>query len=305
MVSIEVRGIVKDYPSQRALHGVDLTVERGEIVGLLGPNGAGKTTLLRILAGALGPTAGTARIEDLDVVTDSMEVRRRVGYLPENAPLYAEMTPRQYLKFIARVRRSSPADMERAVSRCGVSEMLDRPIGHLSKGYRQRVGLAQAILHWPPILLLDEPTSGLDPNQITSIRRLIQEIGEQRTVILSSHILSEVEATCDRVLIIDEGRIRADGTTAELASRVEGGRTLVLELAGGDTGEVAAELLRLDGVVRAEPRGPNSVVVTASEDVRAAVFGAAVDHGWTLLELRSETRSLENVYLSLLNPPEA
>ncbi len=302
MASIEVRGIVKDYPSQRALSGVELTVERGEIVGLLGPNGAGKTTLLRILAGALGPTAGSARIEGLDVVVDSLEVRRRVGYLPENAPLYAEMTPRQYLQFMARVRRANAADVERAVERCGITEMLDRPVAHLSKGYRQRVGLAQAILHWPSILLLDEPTSGLDPNQITAIRSLIREIGEERTVILSSHILSEVEATCDRVLIIDEGSIRADGTTAELASRVEGGRTLVLELEDGDPEAMAAELSQLAGVVRAEPRGEASVLVTASEDVRAAVFGAAVDHGWTLLELRSETRSLENVYLSLLNP---
>ncbi len=301
MGTIEVRGIVKDYPGHRALHGIHLEVQRGEIVGLLGPNGAGKTTLLRILSGALGPSAGRATIEGFDVVTESLEVRRRVGYLPENAPLDTEMTPRQILAFMAGVRRGvGEAEVERAVERCGLDDVLDRPIEHLSKGYRQRVGLAQAILHWPPILLLDEPTTGLDPTQIAEIRALIREIGRDRTVVLSSHILGEVEATCDRVVIIDRGRIRADGTAAELAARVAGVRRLAVEIGGADDGDAAAALGALPGVVRVDAGRDGRLALEAEGDVRAAVFAAVVERGWTLLELRTEVQSLESVYLSLV-----
>ena len=300
MTAIEVHGIVKDYPGIRALDGVDLTVERGEIVGLLGPNGAGKTTLLRILTGGLAPTEGTATIEGNDVVSESLTVRRRVGYLPESAPLYPEMTPRQYLRFMGAVRRTCAEDEGRAVDRCGIGGVLDRPIAHLSKGYRQRVGLAQAILHWPATLLLDEPTSGLDPNQIVEIRDLIREIGQERTVILSSHILSEVEATCDRVVIIDHGRIAAIGATAELATRASDGWRLTVELEGVPADEAIDALVALPGITTAEPTGARTVLVRADADVRAAIFGEVVGRGWTLLELRSERHSLESVYRSLV-----
>ncbi len=303
MAAIEVDGITKDYPGARALDGVSFTIERGRIVGLLGPNGAGKTTLLRILTGTLAPTAGTATLDGYDAIADSFEVRRRLGYLPENAPLYPEMTPREYLAFMARVRHvAGTAEVDRAVERCGIGDVLDRPVGQLSKGYRQRVGLAQAILHWPPILLLDEPTSGLDPQQIAEIRRLIRELGEERTVVLSSHILGEVEATCDRVLIIDRGRVRAGGTTEELAARVEDGRLLHVELGGVERERAVRELTALDGVVEAAVAG-EALRVTASRDVRAAIFRLAVDRGWTLLELRADPLSLESVYLTLTGNP--
>ena len=298
MSAIEARGLVKDYPGVRALDGVDIHVERGEIVGLLGPNGAGKTTLLRILTGGLAPTEGSALIEGMDVITQSLDVRRTVGYLPESAPLYPEMTPRQYLRFMAAVRRTTAEEEARAVDRCGIGGVLDRPIGHLSKGFRQRVGLAQAILHWPTTLVLDEPTSGLDPNQIFEIRDLIREIGEERTVILSSHILSEVEATCDRVVIIDQGRIRVEGVPEDLASQTEQEVRLTLELAE-DVAEAAADAMtELDGVSRAEAGEGRLVVVTAERDVRGDVFRAVVEQGWTLLELHSERHSLERVYRS-------
>ena len=296
MTAIEAQGLVKDYPGVRALGGVDIHVERGEIVGLLGPNGAGKTTLLRILTGVLAPTEGHASIEGMDVVTRSLDVRRTVGYLPESAPLYPEMTPRQYLRFMGAVRRTGPDEEARAVERCGIGAVLDRPIGHLSKGYRQRVGLAQAILHWPTTLVLDEPTSGLDPNQIVEIRDLIREIGEERTVILSSHILSEVEATCDRVVIIDGGRIRAQGTTQDLASQAVAQMRLTLELAEDEGAAVATALAGIAGVTRAEAEQGRVVSVTSERDVRADVFRAVVEGGWTLLELHSEQQSLERVY---------
>jgi len=300
MAAIDARGIAKDYPGVRALDGVDLTVERGEIVGLLGPNGAGKTTLLRILTGGLAPTEGTASIEGLDVVSESLAVRRQVGYLPESAPLYPEMTPRQYLRFMGAVRRTGAEDEARAVDRCGIAAVMDRPIAHLSKGYRQRVGLAQAILHWPTTLLLDEPTSGLDPNQIAEIRDLIREIGQERTVILSSHILSEVEATCDRVIIIDHGRSAAQGATAELTDRAGDRWRLTVELDGVPGSEASGVLQSLPGVVSADVVSGQSLRVTADVDVRGAIFGAAVERGWTLLELRSERHSLESVYRSLV-----
>ena len=301
MAAIEVSGIVKDYPGVRALDGVDLTVQRGEILGLLGPNGAGKTTLLRILTGGLAPTEGSARVEGCDVVTESLRVRRQVGYLPESAPLYPEMTPRQYLGFMGAVRRTSDQDEARAVDRCGIGAVLDRPIAELSKGYRQRVGLAQAILHWPSTLILDEPTSGLDPNQIAEIRDLIREIGQERTVILSSHILSEVEATCDRVAIIDSGQIVGQGTTTDLSRGLSETQNLELEVRDVDAVEVAGTLSGLPGVRDAAPIGEGAVRLTASEDVRAAVFEEVVERGWTLLEMRSERQSLERVYRSLVS----
>ncbi len=302
MAAIEVRGLVKEYPGARALDGVDVTVERGEIVGLLGPNGAGKTTLLRTLAGTLAPTDGTATIDDLDVVTRSLEVRRRVGYLPEHAPLYPEMTPRQYLRFMAAVRRvTADADLDRAVERCGVARVLDRPIGHLSKGYRQRVGLAQAILHWPATLLLDEPTSGLDPNQIAEIRDLIREIGRERTVILSSHILSEVEATCDRVLIIDAGRIVGEGTPADLAADTTERHAVTVELADAAAADALPVFEQVDGVRAVAADGERRVTLQTERDVRADLFRAAVEQGWTLQELHSERRSLESVYRALVS----
>ena len=305
MTAIQTDRVGKDYPGVRALDGVTFSVERGEIVGLLGPNGAGKTTLLRILSGALAPTSGHAAVDGHDVVSESYEVRRRLGYLPENAPLYPEMTPREYLRFMAAVRRLRGAGgVTRAVERCGIGDVLDRPIGQLSKGYRQRVGLAQAVLHWPPILLLDEPTSGLDPHQIAEIRTLIREIGSERTVILSSHILGEVEATCDRVMIIDGGRIRARGTTADLADHVERSRHLHVELVGGESATAAEVFSGIEGVTSVEPGEGGKLELTASDDVRAAVFRAAVEHGWTLVELRSAHPSLESVYLALTGSRE-
>ncbi|MFN7146160.1 MAG: ABC transporter ATP-binding protein, partial [Myxococcota bacterium] len=257
-VMIEVRELSKHYGGFPALGGVSFRVDSGEIVGFLGPNGAGKTTTMKILTGFLSPTGGAAKVAGFDVVTESLEVRRRIGYLPESAPIYAEMRVIDYLDFIGRVRGMPQAErvtaIERAATECDVTDRLHQRIGTLSKGYRQRVGLAQALLHQPPILILDEPTSGLDPNQILAIRNLIRRIGRSRTVILSTHILQEVQATCDRVLILNRGAIVADAPTEQIQSTARGGALVKVVLGAGTvrltTPALKALLEGLPGVTR-------------------------------------------------------
>src|SRR6516162_2216540 len=225
MISIE--GLSKSYGATQALRGVSFEVPRGQVVGFLGPNGAGKTTTMRILAGYASPTSGSAKVGGIDVVLDPIASRRMIGYLPENNPLYEEMMVLDFLHFVARVRGVAAGEererIKNAVERCGLKSVISRDIGQLSKGFRQRVGLAQAILHDPDLLILDEPTSGLDPNQIAEIRHLIKELGREKTVILSTHILSEVQSTCGRVLIINEGKLVADDSPERLALGGGGG----------------------------------------------------------------------------------
>ena len=308
MPSIQVSELRKTYGDVVAIDGVTFSVEPGEVVGFLGPNGAGKTTTMKILAGYISATGGSARVADLDVQTESLEVRRRIGYLPENAPVYRDMTVRGYLRFVCDVRGLSGAERDRSITavagQVGLESVMDRPIEELSKGFRQRVGLAQALVHDPEILILDEPTTGLDPNQIADIRDLIIEIGRTRTVLLSTHILQEVKAVCGRVLIVSKGRIVGFGTPAELEAQAAGGcRVDVVLRAEGD---VAGALAGLPGVAEVrdaagEGAGTVGLSVTAQGDAdpRDAIFALAVERGWTLLQLNRQQRSLEDAFREL------
>ena len=308
MSSIEVRDLRKVYGETVAIDGISFEVEPGEVVGFLGPNGAGKTTTMKVLAGFISPTGGSARIDGLDVQSDSLAVRQRIGYLPESAPVYRDMLVRDYLRFVCDVRQMPRTERERRLGevadQVGLTEVLARPIEELSKGYRQRVGLAQALIHDPPILILDEPSSGLDPNQIVGIRDLIREIGRTRTVLLSTHILGEVQAVCGRVLIVNEGRIVGFGTPAELEARARGGSRIEVTVRGeGDLGGLLAGLPGVREVRAAAGEGAGTLGCTvyadSDHDPREAIFGAVVTAGWSLLELRREGQSLEDAFRDL------
>jgi ABC-2 type transport system ATP-binding protein len=310
MISIE--GLTKTYGATRALRGVSFEVPRGQVVGFLGPNGAGKTTTMRILAGYAVPTAGTAKVAGIDVVLDPIASRRMIGYLPENNPLYEEMMVLDFLQFVARVRGVPAAEQRQrihnAVEHCGLKTVIGKDIGQLSKGFRQRVGLAQAILHDPDLLILDEPTSGLDPNQIVEIRHLIKELGREKTVVLSTHILSEVQSTCSRVLIINEGKLVADDSPERLAVGEGGTVNVVLtSRVGGalQAAEVRSVLERIPGVSAvesAESEGNGTLGFAlryGKEDPRRALFETAVKHGLLLLEVRRKHVSLEETFRKL------
>ncbi len=240
---IEVRGLSKYYGDVAAVRDITFDVARGEVLGFLGPNAAGKTTTMRILAGFMPPSAGTASVAGYDVLTDSLQARRHIGYLPESVPLYREMTVRSYLDFMATLRgmrrlKARKARIDIVLSLCQVDHMADRPIDRLSKGYRQRVGLAQALVHNPDVLILDEPTAGLDPAQIIEVRDLIRDLGKEHTIILSTHILSEVEHICQRVMIINEGRLVAEDSREQLRSRLKGSEEIYIQVAGPPSSEV-------------------------------------------------------------------
>ncbi len=306
---IEVRNLTKRFGTTVAVNDVTFDVPSGEVVGFLGPNGAGKTTTMRILTCYLPADAGTARVAGYDTFEDAVEVRRRIGYLPESAPLYLDMGVVEYLRFVAGMRGLPPAAhtdrIRRMIEVCGLGAMLQKDIGQLSKGYRQRVGLAATLIHDPDVLVLDEPTSGLDPSQIIEIRELIREIGREKTVILSTHILPEVEATCSRVLIIAEGRIVAAGTTAEL-TRLAAGRATTCVAFKAAPGVVEPRLRALAGVEELHlldaPRpdiARYEVISPTGFEMAEALFGLAVREGWTLTELHTGALSLEQVFLRL------
>ena len=296
---VEIEHLTKTYGTQNAVDNISFTAGKGEIVGFLGPNGAGKSTTMKIATGYLPPTAGTVRVAGYDVLADSLEVRRHVGYLPEHNPLYLDMYVHEYLEFIGSVHglrgpglRARVAEL---VRRVGLSREQNKQIGALSKGYRQRVGLAQALIHNPDVLILDEPTTGLDPNQILEIRQLIREVGEDKTVIFSTHILPEVTALCSRVLIISRGKLVADSPVAELAARAAGETVVRVEFEGAvDT----AKLAQLPNVRHVELAPDGAVMLRAAPgtDVRAAVSRLAGQEGWILLGLRQEQQSLEEVF---------
>jgi ABC-2 type transport system ATP-binding protein len=309
---ISVEGLTKTYGTTQALGGVSFEVPKGQVVGFLGPNGAGKTTTMRILASFALPTSGTAKVGGVDVVLDPISARRMIGYLPENNPLYEEMMVLDFLQFVARVRGVTAGDqaqrIKRAVEHCGLRSVLSKDIGQLSKGFRQRVGLAQAILHDPDLLILDEPTSGLDPNQIVEIRNLIKELGRQKTVILSTHILSEVQSTCSRVLIINEGKLVADDSPERLTETEGGTINVVLTSRLGGALEpvgVRGILERIPGVsavesTEAEGHGTLGFALRyGKEDPRRALFEAVVKNGWVLLEVRRKHVSLEETFRKL------
>src|SRR6266849_3308370 len=310
MISIE--GLTKSYGATQALRGVSFEVPRGQVVGFLGPNGAGKTTTMRILAGYATATSGTAKVGGIDVAVDSVTSRRLIGYLPENNPLYEEMMVLDFLEFVAQVRgvpdSEQRARIKSAVERCGLHNMAGKNIGQLSKGFRQRVGLAQAILHDPDLLILDEPTSGLDPNQIVEIRHLIKELGREKTVVLSTHILSEVQSTCSRVLIINEGKLVADDSPERLAVGEGGTVNVVLTSRVGaalQAAEVRGILERIPGVSAvesAESEGNGTLGFAlryGKEDPRRALFETAVKHGLLLLEVQRKHVSLEETFRKL------
>ena len=300
---IEVSDLRKSYGDVRALRGVSFHVAQGEIVGLLGPNGAGKTTIIKILTGYLQPDDGRVTIDGLDVLTHTIEVQARIGYLPENAPLYPELSVQAYLKMMADLRRMPQAEqMERlseAIYATGLAQHLTRPIGELSKGFRQRVGLAQAILHKPRLLILDEPTVGLDPTQIVEIRRLIRRLARHSTILFSSHILSEVEALCDRAVILMNGRIRADARLPELAATADAILVLQDEVRGVDQA-----LRRIAGVrdveaLAAQDYPAYRILGEAQVDLCPAVYELARESAWPLRELRRDVRTLETVFNQL------
>jgi ABC-2 type transport system ATP-binding protein len=312
---IEVEGLTKDYGATRAVDQVTFNVRKGEVLGFLGPNGAGKSTTMKMLTCYLAPTAGRARVAGFDVFDDSLEVRRRIGYLPEDTPIYRDMTVLEYLQFAAAVRQMDPAKTKTRIheigGRCGLGDVAGKLVGELSKGFRQRLGLAQAMLHDPDILILDEPTSGLDPNQIVEIRSLIKEIGQEKTVILSTHILPEVQATCSRIVIISGGKLVADGTPQDLRQRERGSRyRVIVEQNGAAPEAVRAGLTALAGVARCEPVAGEAgslafaIDAAASDDLRKTIFRAAVDNRWTLLELARESASLEDVFRHLTTGEE-
>ncbi|MEQ1569512.1 MAG: ATP-binding cassette domain-containing protein [Myxococcota bacterium] len=307
---IEVDQLGRTYGARVALADVSFSIDRGRIVGLLGANGAGKTTTLRILTGLLAPTAGRARVCGHDVVTATRDAQRVVGYLAEGAPAYDEMTVRAFLRFVAHARGLGPAEQVRAVGAAAeatsVTDRLDDPIASLSRGYRQRVGLAAALVHDPPVLVLDEPTTGLDPHQVADLRALIRRIGATRTVLLSTHVLSEVEAACDRVLILHHGRLVADDRTEALRRRARG-QVVDLALGAGkvltDAASVQRSLEAVPGVLEVRPSASGDaalrVEVHADRDVRAALYTWAVAHGHLLIELTPKAAGLEDVFRQL------
>jgi ABC-2 type transport system ATP-binding protein len=300
---IQTTGLTKYYGVHPAV--LDLTFEAGahEVLGFLGPNGAGKTTTMRILAGFMPPTEGRATVAGFDVVDQSLEVRRRVGYLPETVPLYPDLTATEYLDYMGSLRRVPDLEkrIEEVLEEVGLTDRSESYVGNLSKGLRQRLGLAQALLHQPQVLILDEPTIGLDPAQIIEVRRLIRELGRERTVMLSTHILSEAQALCDRVLIINKGSIVAEDTPANLQAQLAGAEQLILRVASPDTSLVEA-LARLPGVARVRAgAGAEELRVETSpgHDVRARLARTVVEKGFDLLELRPAGVDLEAVFLQL------
>jgi len=305
MPLLQLQDIAKRFDGITAVDQVSFTVDRGQVVGFLGPNGAGKSTTMRMITQFLDPDAGTIQFDGVPVANDPRGVKRRIGYLPENNPLYSDMLVSDYLDFIAELRQLSGAEKARAIDEAvqatGLDSVFYRPIGDLSKGFRQRTGLAQAILHRPELLVLDEPTEGLDPNQRLEIRRLIGDLGRERTVLLSTHVLSEVRQSCSRLLIINKGRIVADGAVDALVQQAEGGRQVRVE-ARGD--RVLEQLGDLPGVARVQPdagmAGVRAVLtVSGDADIRPAIFELAKREGWTLYELYQEPGNLEDLFRQL------
>ena len=299
---IRVEGLTKDYGARRAISDLNFEANQGEIVGFLGPNGAGKTTTMRILTGYMPPTEGTATVAGYDVVAESLEVRKRVGYLPETVPLYTDMTALEYLKFMADLRQipNSAERAEEALEMVGLETRAESYISSLSKGMRQRMGLAQALIHHPEVLILDEPTIGLDPGQVVEVRNIIREMGKQRTVLLSTHILSEAQQVCDRVLIINKGMIIAEDTPQNLQARLVGSERASVRVRGDSDG-LAKTVSKVKGVQSVEGGDDGTVEFqfAPGQDVRPEVAKAVIHAGFELLELRPVGMSLEEIFLEL------
>lgn len=305
---INVKGLTKRFGNTVAVRDVTFSVPAGQVLGFLGPNGAGKSTTMRILTGYITADDGVGSIAGFDIFTQSLEVRKRIGYLPESAPLYLDMDVPDFLKFIVTVRKiprhKHRESIDRMIDLCGLKTVMHKKIGELSKGFRQRVGLAQTMIHDPDILVLDEPTSGLDPNQIVEIRDLIREIGKQKTIILSTHILQEVTATCDRIVIINEGRLVADGSPDDLAAQ-SSGDTIFWVTVKAPPEEARILLSQLPGVIdvrlqtEASDRSRFSLKFRIPDQIEERIFQSISQKGWILTELHRETASLEDVFARL------
>jgi ABC-2 type transport system ATP-binding protein len=304
---IEVEQLTKYYGFLPAISDLSFTIGRGEVVGFLGPNGAGKTTTLKILTCYLPPTSGRARVNGLDVSRDSLKVREQVGYLPENVPLYTEMTVEGFLSFAAQAKgilsRQIKTSIDKVLDDCGLEKVRGRIIGHLSKGFKQRVGLAQALLNNPPVLILDEPTIGLDPSQVVEIRQMIRSLGQERTIILSTHILPEVSQICQKVIIINRGRIVAIDTVPNLTAQLQTSRRIHLTIQGPQE-EVLKALADRPGVLKVEAQddgqGRFLAEMDKDQDIRADLARSIIEKGWGLLEMRSQELSLEEVFVQLV-----
>ncbi len=305
--AIEVHNLNKYYGTYHALKDLDFAVRRGEVLGFLGPNGAGKTTTMRILTGYMPPTTGEAYVAGYDVFDESINVREHIGYLPETVPLYTEMTVWDYLSFAAHLHHVHDVDdaVERAMELVNIEDRADVLIGKLSKGYRQRVGIAQAIVHEPDVLILDEPTIGLDPKQIIEVRELIKSLGKEHTILLSTHILPEVSQTCSRVIIINQGEIVAEDTPERLGARLRGAEQVYLKVVN-PAPEIPSTLEKIQGVLAARPvqDGAYEIETTLNTDRRADIAEVTVKRGWGLLELRPVGVSLEDVFLQLTTTEE-
>jgi ABC-2 type transport system ATP-binding protein len=310
---ITVENLTKRYATKTAIDGVSFQVEKGEILGFLGPNGAGKTTTMRIITGFMPASDGTVRLDGFDVFENPLDVRRRIGYLPENPPLYLEMTVAGYLRFVAKIKgvpkEKLDSEVKRVMERVNITDVRERIIAKLSKGYKQRVGLAQALLNDPPVLILDEPTIGLDPKQIHEVRELIKDLAGNHTVVLSTHILPEVEQTCHRVIIIDHGKIVAVDTPKNLRFQLQGAERVFMEIQG-PASEITSQLKKTPGVVDvqtvASTDGRHRFQIDGElrKDIRSDLARIVVQNGWGLYELQAETMSLEDIFLKLTTAEE-
>ena len=305
-VVVEIKDLEKYYGDFHAVKGVSFSVNKGEVLGLLGPNGAGKSTTIRSLCGYIAPSAGNITVAGDSVTDHPLKTKKQIGYLPESAPLYGEMMVYDYLKYVADIRNIEDSEIRirELASQCGLKEKMHFAINELSKGYKQRVGLAHAMMDNPNILILDEPTSGLDPNQIIEIRDLIKEIGKERTVILSTHILSEVEATCDRVVIIANGKVVADGAVKELKAQNQSSFKMQVELSGISEESAKAFLIKVPGVneVNVISNGDSiyySLICESQDDIRPRLYGAIKNEPCSLLSFGKESKTLENIFREL------
>lgn len=311
---IEVEHVSRYFDDFRAVDDISFSIQTGEIVGLLGPNGAGKSTTMRMITGYLGMSSGAIKIDGQSIIDNPKESKRKIGYMPESAPLYSDMIVEDYLRYVAQMQNQNPDEkIPLLCKECGLSEVMYKNVGELSRGYRQRVGLAHALMNDPEILILDEPTSGLDPNQIGDVRNLIKEIGKTRTVIISTHILGEVEMLCDRVIIISHGKIAADSPTSELRSRYGHSASLHFAVGGANFDEVKSAMQRIKAVVSVTEEKEESVVYNGKEvsvtgivlslsdevEVRPDVFDAVVKNKWTLYSMDVRRNSLEDVFRTL------
>ena len=303
-MSITVRGVTKLYGEQKALDNVSFEVKTGEIVGLLGPNGAGKSTMMKIITGFIPASSGSVFINGTEISTDNPDLRKTIGYLPENNPLYPEMYVREYLGFVSSLYKTGDSAhnrIDQIISMTGLAPEQKKKIGSLSKGYRQRVGLAQALIHDPGVLILDEATTGLDPNQIIEIRNLIREAGKEKTVMFSTHIMQEAEAVCDRIIIINNGKIMADELKNNIHSVIKKHRQIIK--IGFDKTPDASELIKIAGVVAVKPAPGDQWLIEAEgeDDIRPAIFSFAVKNNLTVLSLQKEESNLEEVFRHLTN----